>query len=79
MNMTGELSSVTDGSSDQGGQDIAELNWNASSYSAANGNCVELANTNDGHIEVRDSKNPDGPHLRFTAEALATFISNQKG
>ena len=35
--------------------------WKKSSYSAANGNCVEVARVDGGHIGVRDSKNAAGP------------------
>ncbi|MGH3789124.1 MAG: DUF397 domain-containing protein [Pseudonocardiaceae bacterium] len=34
-----------------------------SSYSAASGNCVEVADLSDGVCAVRDSKNPTGSDL----------------
>ena len=34
------------------------VSWKKSPYSAADGNCVEVARLGDGHIGVRDSKNP---------------------
>ncbi|MBB5154915.1 DUF397 domain-containing protein [Saccharopolyspora phatthalungensis] len=39
---------------------MAAYRWIKSSYSSANGNCVELAVTLD---RVRDSKDPHGPTL----------------
>ena len=40
------------------------LTWRTSSYSAQNGQCVEVR----GDLSaVRDSKNPDGPVLDTTA------------
>lgn len=48
--------------------------WRKSSYSGANGNCVELAPTEDGGHAMRDSKNPDGPVLFFTKAEIAAFL-----
>ena len=41
---------------------LAQLRSN-SSYSSANGQCVEVAKNLSGVMAVRDSKNPDGPRL----------------
>ncbi|MEU5691144.1 DUF397 domain-containing protein [Actinosynnema sp. NPDC020468] len=38
--------------------------WRKSSYSSGGGNCVEL-NLGAHQVQVRDSKNPDGPILVF--------------
>ncbi|MDQ3765088.1 MAG: DUF397 domain-containing protein [Actinomycetota bacterium] len=38
-----------------------------STGSTGTGNCVEVANLPGGHRAVRDSKNPAGPTLTFTA------------
>ena len=52
--------------------------WRKSSYSAqAQGNCVEVA-TNMPGIAVRDSKDPSGPILRFSANAWRTFLNEVK-
>jgi hypothetical protein len=53
------------------------MDWKKSSYSSAQGNCVEVAPLRDG-IAVRDSKNPDGPVLRFGAADWQAFVSNIK-
>ncbi|OMI33332.1 DUF397 domain-containing protein [Streptomyces sparsogenes] len=48
--------------------------WRKSSYSSSQGGeCVECAALGRG-IAVRDSKNPDGPRLRFTATAWHAFL-----
>jgi len=48
-------------------------NWRKSSYSSAQGDCVEVAPLPDGGRAVRDSKDPRGPVLRFTAESWKAF------
>jgi hypothetical protein len=54
------------------------ISWKKSSYSAANGNCVEVARLGAGYIAVRDSKNATQPALGFTAASWRTFISAVK-
>jgi hypothetical protein len=51
--------------------------WRKSSYSDGHegGACVEVAFGTPGLIPVRDSKNPHGPTLTFTATAWRGFIS----
>jgi hypothetical protein len=53
------------------------LHWVKSSYSGYNNNCVEVA-VLPGHWAVRDSKNPDGPALVFTAVHWAAFQAGLK-
>lgn len=50
------------------------LHWVKSSLSFCNSNCVEVASLPDGQIGVRDSKNPDGGVLQFTAGEWRAFI-----
>lgn len=52
----------------------AGLEWVKSSYSGANSNCVEVAVLPEGGRAVRDSKDPHGPALSFSADALAVFV-----
>jgi Domain of unknown function (DUF397) len=54
------------------------LSWRKSSYSAANGNCVEVARLANGHIGVRDSKNILQPALGFTATRWHEFVAELK-
>ena len=54
------------------------MNWRKSSYSGANGgNCTEVATT-PGTVLVRDSKNPYGAKLPFSAKAWGTFMARVK-
>jgi Domain of unknown function (DUF397) len=48
--------------------------WVKSSFSYANGDCVEVAGLPDGRIGVRDSKDTSGPVLRFTPAEWLAFI-----
>ncbi len=52
---------------------VDSLLWFKSSRSAANGACVEVAEMSTG-VAVRDSKDPDGPVLQFSAESWQAFI-----
>jgi hypothetical protein len=48
--------------------------WRKSSKSGTNGgSCVEVRRL-DNRIQVRDSKNPDGPVLTFTEAEWDAFI-----
>jgi hypothetical protein len=54
------------------------ISWKKSSYSAANGNCVEVARLDAGFVVVRDSKNAALPALGFTPAHWRTFVSDMK-
>lgn len=51
------------------------LAWRKSNASAMNGNCVEIAALPGGGVAVRDSKDPNGPRLRFTAAEWSAFTA----
>lgn len=52
--------------------------WAKSSYSTPNGgNCVQARDTGRA-VQVRDSKNPDGAVLTFTAVQWAAFTTAVK-
>jgi hypothetical protein len=58
---------------------MEHVRWKKSSKSGGdNGQCVELALPTEGLL-VRDSKNPDGPSLRFSGAALDGLLSAVKG
>ncbi|GGK69059.1 hypothetical protein Sme01_14420 [Sphaerisporangium melleum] len=58
--------------------DEGMLAWQKSSYSGTDDNCVEVARLPLGGLAIRDSKNPTGPALRFTAGEWHTFITGMK-
>jgi Domain of unknown function (DUF397) len=49
------------------------VTWTKSTYSGANGGCVEWA-TLGSEIGVRDSKDKTGPILTFSRTAWQTFV-----
>ncbi|MFJ4188804.1 DUF397 domain-containing protein [Kitasatospora sp. NPDC089509] len=55
--------------------DLSGANWRKSSFSGETGACVEVADGFPGVLPVRDSKDPQGPALHFTADAWAAFIA----
>lgn len=54
--------------------DLSGATWRKSTFSSANGACVEVAIL-PGGIGVRDSKNPSGPALTFTLAEWAAFTA----
>lgn len=54
-------------------QSRAGLVWRKARASQSNGNCVEVAPLTGGGVAVRDSKDPEGPILRFTAAEWSAF------
>ncbi len=54
--------------------DLTRARWRKSSYSSANGQCVEVACMPEA-IAVRDSKDPAGPKLTFTVADWLAFVS----
>ncbi|GGW84046.1 hypothetical protein GCM10010297_00730 [Streptomyces malachitofuscus] len=56
--------------------DLGSVAWRKSSYSNdTGGDCLEVADHLPGLTPVRDSKNPHGPALLFTADAWNPFIA----
>jgi hypothetical protein len=53
---------------------VKHVKWVKSSLSFANGNCVEIATLPDGMIGIRNSKDPEGPVLRFTPGEWDAFL-----
>lgn len=53
--------------------------WRRSSRSYGGGNCVEAASLHGVHIDVRDSKNPQGAVLQFTSAQWTAFVASVRG
>ncbi len=54
-----------------------ELSWRTASRSAGNGECVEVASAL-GLIAIRDSKDPYGPILSYSADSFRSFLDAAK-
>ena len=52
--------------------------WVKSTLSLANGNCVEVADLPGGRIGVRNSRDPNGPVLRFTSDEWRAFLGGAR-
>jgi len=55
--------------------DLSPAVWRKSTFSNNTGACVEVAYLPDGDHGVRDSKNPTGPALMFTATEWGAFTT----
>jgi len=53
--------------------DFSDATWRKSTKTQQSGQCVEVARVGEA-IGVRDSKDPAGPVLVFTAEEFAAFL-----
>ncbi|QIY56839.1 DUF397 domain-containing protein [Streptomyces sp. RPA4-5] len=53
--------------------------WFKSSYSNNGGDCIEVAANVPGAVPVRDSKDPNGPALAFSANGWSSFVAAVKG
>jgi hypothetical protein len=50
------------------------FNWRKARRSMNNGNCAEVAVEN-GIVALRDSKDPQGPVLRYSASSWGSFLA----
>lgn len=53
------------------------MKWRKSSHSLNNGTCVEVAGALVT-VAMRDSKDPDGPVLRFSRSTWESFVTGVK-
>jgi len=56
------------------GRAMAGSTWVKSSLSFANGNCVEVSDLPEGTVGVRNSRDREGPVLRFTPDEWRDFL-----
>ncbi|WP_280297354.1 DUF397 domain-containing protein [Nocardia abscessus] len=56
--------------------EVVRVQWFKSSYSGTHSDCVEVAFLDWDHVGVRDSKNPTGPALVFTAGEWDAFTAD---
>ncbi|HEY0531244.1 MAG TPA: DUF397 domain-containing protein [Actinoplanes sp.] len=54
----------------------SDLDWRRASACGITGGCVEIAQR--WEMVVRDSKNPEGPVLRYTQAEWAAFVDGVK-
>jgi len=55
-------------------QELTSIHWRKSTYSGpTGGDCIELAGLLFG-VAVRDSKNPEAPHLTFGRAAFCEAL-----
>jgi hypothetical protein len=57
--------------------EVSDLQWRKARRSANNGACVEVAPAN-GQIIIRDSKDQDGPVIRYSASSWHIFLGGAK-
>ncbi|MCX4658553.1 DUF397 domain-containing protein [Streptomyces sp. SID4919] len=61
-----------------GAGELGGVEWRKSRRSGGSGNCVEVARLADGGAAVRNSRDPRGPALIYTAEEMTAFIQGVK-
>jgi hypothetical protein len=53
---------------------MIDSTWRKSSYSSAQGNCVEVSADGAGAVSLRDSKQVPGPELTISGQAWSQFV-----
>jgi hypothetical protein len=71
------MSDIKSGASDSHGGNCVQAAWTKSSHSATSSECVQTRLDGD-EVWVRDSKDPDGPVLKFTGPEWDAFVDGAK-
>jgi hypothetical protein len=58
--------------------DLVGVTWQKSHRSSPRGNCVEVAKLPDGHVALRNSRDPDGPALIYTKAEISAFLQGAR-
>ena len=58
-----------------GGSAVGVIEWRISSMCAGNGDCVAVGQLPGGDVLVKDTKDPEGPQLRFDAREWRAFVA----
>lgn len=58
-----------------GSEQLGRESWHKSSCGGTAGNCIEVTDLDRGVRAVRDSKDPTGPALTFTAAEWSAFTA----
>ncbi|MEU1204861.1 DUF397 domain-containing protein [Nocardia sp. NPDC005825] len=58
--------------------DRSNLLWRKSTFSNPSGNCVELAPLSNGHVAVRNSRDPEGSLIVYTRPEIDAFLQGAK-
>jgi len=68
---------IKSSASDSQGGNCVQAAWTKSSHSANSNECVQTRLDGD-EVWVRDSKNPDGPVLKFTGPEWDAFVAGAR-
>jgi hypothetical protein len=56
---------------------MSNIQW-FTALSCAGGNCIQIAETEDGNVLIGDTKNPTGPTLSYTHDEWTAFLRGAK-
>lgn len=57
---------------------LSDVIWQKSRLSNPSGNCVEIAKLPGGEVAMRNSRDPEGPALIYTAAEMEAFLRASK-
>jgi hypothetical protein len=60
------------------GAKLSQLSWTKARSSTVNGQCVEISSVADGRVAMRNSRDPDGLILIYTATEFRAFLKGAR-